>query len=101
MWYMILPRNSAEHDIMIGLISRYLEEIGVGNTIYNNSYGPDVVAYKDGKKIAIEYETGLKDPKETKKMLENRQNRYQEVIMMTKDSCSIMPYSRRTSEAGP
>jgi Cdc6-like AAA superfamily ATPase len=81
-WYIAMPRNSAEHDVMVSLISRYLTENGIRNRIYNNSYGPDVIAYKDGKRIAVEYETGMKKAEETEEMLRKRRERYGGVVVL-------------------
>ncbi len=83
-WYIAMSKNTAEHDIMVNLISRYLTENGIRNMIYNNSYGPDVIAYMNGKKVAIEYETGLKDADDTEKMLNERVRNYDEIIVLGK-----------------
>ncbi len=81
-WYIAMPRNSAEHDVMVSLISRYLSENGIANRIHNNSYGPDVIAYKDGRKVAVEYETGKKNTWDTERMLAKRVEKYPEVIVL-------------------
>ncbi len=88
-WYIAMPRNSAEHDIMVSLISKYLTENGIRNMVYNNAYGPDVIAYKDGEKIAIEYETGLKRPEDTERMLRRRGEKYAKVIVIGNDSVEL------------
>ncbi len=82
-WYITMPRNSAEHDIMVSLIARYLTENGIRNRIYNNAYGPDVIAYGKGGKVAVEYETGSKDPKETGRMVRSRSEKYHRTIVLT------------------
>ncbi|MGA3020698.1 MAG: ATP-binding protein [Candidatus Micrarchaeales archaeon] len=84
-WYISMPRNSAEHDIMVNLISRHLANNGIRNRIYNNAYGPDIIAFKGRERYAVEYETGLKDDKETQRMLESRIPKYQGVIVVSKD----------------
>jgi hypothetical protein len=84
-WYISMPRNSAEHDIMVNLISRHLANNGIRNRIYNNAYGPDIIAFKGGDRYAVEYETGLKDSEETKRMLESRIPKYQGVIVVSRD----------------
>lgn len=89
-WYISMQRNSAEHDVMVNLISRHLAGMGISNTIYNSAYGPDIIAYRDGKKIAVEYETGLKNPEDTRRMLDSRRGKYSETIVVTKDSCSTI-----------
>ncbi len=86
-WYISNPRNSAEHDICVNVIGRHLSKIAVPNRIYNSSYGPDVIANFDRKKIAIEYETGLKAIEDTKQMLEKRAKYYQKIIVVVNDGC--------------
>ncbi|MDE1873523.1 MAG: ATP-binding protein [Candidatus Micrarchaeota archaeon] len=81
-WYIATPRNSAEHDVMVGLISRYLTENGIKNRIYNNAYGPDVIAYKNGGRVAVEYETGMKKPEDTERMLRTRKGGYLETVVL-------------------
>jgi len=87
-WYMTMPRNSAEHDIMVNLISRHLDEIGIRNVIYNKAYGPDVIAFAEGRRIAVEYETGMKDADSTAKMLEERHKAYSKVIVVGRNCVS-------------
>ena len=81
-WFIAMPRNSAEHDVMVSLISRYLTENGVRNRVYNNAYGPDVIAYKNAEEVAVEYETGRKVQEDTERMLQNRRRRYQKVLVL-------------------
>ena len=85
-WYIASPRNSAEHDVVVNLISRRLSESRIGNTVYNSSYGPDLVAYVGGKKTAVEYETGTKSRADTTRMLEGRKKRYAKVLLVVNDS---------------
>lgn len=85
-WYISMPRNSAEHDVMVNLISRHLDENRVRNAVYNSSYGPDVIAYMGGKRTAVEYETGTKSPDDTAKMLESRKKLYGRVLLVVNDS---------------
>ncbi len=85
-WLVSYSRNSAEHDLFVGLISRKLDMHGISNEILNSSYGPDIVAYTEGKAIAIEYETGSKELHETLHMLESRRARYAEVVVITNES---------------
>ncbi len=84
-WYLDMPRNSAEHDICVELISRALERAGIANKIYNSSYGPDIIAYKNGDKIAVEYETGSKNIEDTKKMLLGRNGKYSKALVVVND----------------
>jgi hypothetical protein len=92
-WYMTFPRNSAEHDIMVNLISRHLSGLGIRNVVYNKAYGPDVIAFIDGKRVAVEYETGKKDPESTARMLEERRSKYSQVIVVERDrvNCESIP----------
>lgn len=85
-WYVSLPRNSAEHDVMVDLISRRLGEVGVRNSVYDSSYGPDLIAYRNGRKLAVEYETGTKSREDTTRMLEGRKKLYGEVLLVVNDS---------------
>ncbi len=87
-WYISSHKNSPEHDVMVNLISRHLSRLGIDNVVYNSSYGPDVIAYKDGKKIAIEYETGSKAGGDTARMLKTRQGKYSRTIVVSQDSCT-------------
>ncbi|MDE1856329.1 MAG: ATP-binding protein [Candidatus Micrarchaeota archaeon] len=86
-WYITYPKNSAEHDIMVNLLSRHLASFGTKNNVYNTSYGPDVIAHINRKRIAIEYETGLNDFSWARKMIEERCKRFDAVIVVTNDSC--------------
>ena len=81
-WYISMPRNSAEHDIMVNLVSRHLSGMGIRNVIYNKAYGPDVIAFKDGKAVAVEYETGKKDPNPRRGCWRERKGEYSQVIVL-------------------
>lgn len=81
-WYITMPRNSAEHDVMVNLVSRHLDSIGVRNMVYNKAYGPDVIAFIDGERVAIEYETGKKDAESTARMLEGRRKAYSRTVVL-------------------
>ena len=84
-YYITMPRNSAEHDIYVALISRYLTHAGIKNNIYNRSNGPDIIAFYGNEKAAVEYETGSKSSDETIKMVENRLKHYKRVIFVVSD----------------
>ncbi len=84
-WYITMPRNSAEHDIMVNVINSKLKETGIRSVVYNSSYGPDIMAFAGGRRIAIEYETGLKNIEKTKSMLEYRKGRYDRVVTIVND----------------
>ncbi len=85
-WYITSPRNSAEHDLYVNLISRKLSESGIPNEVYNSSYGPDVISYKLGKRTAIEYETGSKSAEQMQEMLELRKRSYSGITVVVNDS---------------
>ncbi|MGC9157314.1 MAG: ATP-binding protein [Candidatus Micrarchaeia archaeon] len=87
-WYIAKQssENSAEHDIMLELIRRKLESQGIRAEIRNRAYEPDIVAWKEGEQIAIEYETGKKAVMETAKMLENRLGTFGKVIVIVSDN---------------
>ena len=78
--------KSAEHDIAVNIISRHLLSVGIRNRIYNSSYGPDIVAYSGGNRIAVEYETGSKDVESSINMIEGRNRRYSKTIVVVNDS---------------
>ena len=84
-WYISNPRNSAEHDITLRLISKKLHGSGISNEIYDSSYGPDIIAYKKGLRIAIEYETGKKNVEDTASMLDRRKKTYPKIILVAND----------------
>ena len=88
-WYITKPRNSAEHDILLHLISRHLKKIGIGNRIYNSSYGPDIVAFINRAKIAVEYETGKNAFDQAKAMIEGRRQKFQRVIVVVNPSSLV------------
>ena len=85
-WYISDSHNSAEHDISVNIISRHLASMGIRNRIYNNAYGPDIVAFEGGRRIAIEYETGSKSIESSAKMIESRARDYFKTIVVTNDS---------------
>ncbi|MDE1860413.1 MAG: DUF87 domain-containing protein [Candidatus Micrarchaeota archaeon] len=84
-WYISMQRNSAEHDVCVAIISRHLSSLKIPNRIYNSSYGPDVIAYSNGRKIAIEYETGTKSPEQTGRMVNFRRGAYASVTIVAND----------------
>lgn len=85
LWHISYPRNSAEHDLFVNLISRKLKARGISNEIHNSSYGPDIIAYSRNGAVAIEYETGMKETAETMAMIESRKKKYAEVIVIVND----------------
>ncbi len=85
-WYISDSHNSAEHDISVNIISKHLTALGVKNRIYNSSYGPDIVAFYGGRRIAIEYETGSKSIESSARMIESRSRDYFKTIVVTNDA---------------
>jgi hypothetical protein len=84
-WYISNPRNSPEHDITVYRISEKLKVNGISNEIYNSSYGPDLIIYSKGRRIAMEYETGKKNLNDVIHMLEYRKKSYPEIILAVND----------------
>jgi len=85
-WHITMPRNSAEHDVHVNLISRHLAACGTRNVIYNNSYGPDVIAFVKESRIAVEYETGLNQFEQASKMILERRQKFSGVVVVVNDS---------------
>ena len=86
-WYIAMPKNSAEHEVMVSLMSRHLREHGIRNRIYNSSFGPDIIVFaQGGKRAAIEYETGSKKTEETERMLERRKKQYGKIVVVVNDA---------------
>ncbi|MEM3240923.1 MAG: DUF87 domain-containing protein [Candidatus Micrarchaeaceae archaeon] len=79
-------RNSAEHDIMLELIAKHIRSKGISCKVLNRAYAPDIVAYENGKEVAIEYETGKKQLDDTKQMLEKRKGNYAKTIVIVNNS---------------
>ena len=85
----LMARNgpaSAEHEVYVIKIKEELDRMGINNAIIDNSNGPDIVAYANSKKIAIEYETGRKNINETIVMFEARLKDYDEIIVLVNDA---------------
>jgi hypothetical protein len=102
-WYISSSHNSAEHDIAVNIIGRHLLSVGIRNRVYNSSYGPDIVAYSGGNRIAVEYETGSKDIESSIGMIESRKKRYSKTVVVVNDSIlknyqerlgNVIPFSR-------
>lgn len=83
-WYAYMPRNSPEHEIRTRVIARYLKDNGVNAMVYDSSYGPDIIA-RTGKRIAVEYETGMKRLEDTARMIEGRRARYDAIVVVVND----------------
>ncbi|MGB9732816.1 MAG: ATP-binding protein [Candidatus Micrarchaeia archaeon] len=85
-YYMKSSRNGSEHDIVVNIMGMFLKKKGIGNKIYNTSYGPDIIARINGVKVAIEYETGKKELSSTEEMLSKRRDSFKRVILVANDS---------------
>ncbi len=75
-----------EHELMIRRIAELLSKSGITNRIEDNANNPDIVAYYNGKRIAIEYETGSKSSASTMQMLERRKGKYDYIVVVTSGS---------------
>lgn len=95
-WYLAMPRNSAEHDIHVWLMNRQLLDSGISSHVYNKAYGPDIRAYANGTKIAIEYETGKQNIEDAKGMIERRRKSFGRVVVVVNDA----HFERYTREIG-
>ncbi len=84
-WIMKKGQKSIEHEVSVGIISKKFAEFGIKHYIMNNSKGPDIVAYVNGTKTAIEYETGRKSYKETASMMLKREGQFKTSIIFTND----------------
>lgn len=85
-WYIRFAKNTPEHDISIYLINKHLQKLGEHSIIYNKAYGPDLSLDKNNMKIAIEYETGLKNFDESKKMIEDRLKTFNKALVICNNS---------------
>jgi len=80
-WVMKKGSKSVEHERQVSRIASRLSTLGVRHYIQNNSKGPDLVAYMNGVKTAIEYETGRKRYKSTMQMLYSREKEFKRIIV--------------------
>ena len=84
---------SIEHEVWIRKISEMLNSNEIKNFILDNSNGPDIIAVNDGKRVAIEYETGSKSFDSTSKMMDSRIKAFHKLIIVTRES-SIEYYKK-------
>lgn len=87
-WFM--ARNGAvsvEHEAWVEILSEILRSNGINCKVMDNSNGPDIHVYRNGIKTAVEYETGLKSSSSTLKMIGSRMEKYDKVVIVTRDSC--------------
>ncbi len=82
-----------EHTAALDAISRSLASHGIRHRILDGPNEPDIVAYTDSGNVAIEYETGKKNPLHTRKMLERRLIKYKKVLVFVEAS-SYERYSK-------
>jgi hypothetical protein len=82
--YMISgTRPGIEHEVMVREIHNILTRSGIQNRIIDNSKGPDLEAYSNGRVIPVEYETGSKSFAETSKMFRSRVEKHGCVVVVT------------------
>ncbi len=84
--WLMRPHGSPgiEHEVSVRIISEYLKRNGVANRI-TSGRGPDIIAYANRRKIAVEYETGRKNLADTVKMIEGRGKEYDSTIVLVND----------------
>ncbi len=93
-WLMVHNRSiSIEHEVYVKKMAELLSSRSIQNRVIDNSNGPDISAVVNGKRVAIEYETGLKSLNSTAGMITSRLDSYDRVIVVT-NSSSIDQYSR-------
>lgn len=76
-----------EHEVMVMKMHGLLSDSGIKNYVHDRANGPDLVAFDNrGRKVAIEYETGLKNIEESANMISGRLGEYARVIVVTRDT---------------
>jgi len=93
------PSLSLEHETYVVKIAKELNNMGISYAIIDNCSGPDLVAYVDGKEIAIEYETGKKMLRETICMMSRRLEQYYKVVVVVNDAY-YDSYQKNVSKSG-
>jgi hypothetical protein len=92
------PSKSLEHELNVRKISDKLSGLGIRHYIVNNSSGPDIVAHINGKKTAIEYETGRKSAASTARMLASRAEEFGATIVFVNDNAAAFYKSYFSNE---
>ena len=83
-WFMLHNSSiSIEHEVWTRKLSEILNFRNIQNRIIDNSTGPDILASCNGKRIAIEYETGSKSFESSSEMMDSRLGKYDKVIIVT------------------
>jgi len=86
-WLMLHNNSiSIEHEVWVAKLSELLTSANITNRIIDNSNGPDIMVLHNGKRIAVEYETGSKSSESTAKMIDARVKSYDEIIMVVNDN---------------
>ena len=80
--------------MMVETIQSCLNAAGVRSYIHDRANGLDIVAFGPSGRIAIEYETGSKNLKESLEMLDRRKGHYSAVVLVVNDA-----HFQRYSEA--
>ncbi len=74
-----------EHEAYLKVISDDLAMHGIKHKVLDGPNQPDIEAYIDNSKIAIEYETGMKNLSATRLMLERRTSSYKHIVVFVND----------------
>lgn len=77
---------SIEHQVNVAIMKEEFMRNGIASMIIDDSTGPDIIIEMDGKKIAVEYETGRKSAMSTKIMLDKRAAEYFKVLVFVNNS---------------
>ncbi|MFH0817730.1 MAG: ATP-binding protein [Candidatus Micrarchaeota archaeon] len=92
--------KSVEHFAYVAMLAELLDKQDIPRTVLDTLDTPDLVAEFEGKKMAVEYETGKKrDDAKTREMLGRRVTEYPEVIVVTAGN-NIERYRRICSGLG-
>jgi hypothetical protein len=99
--WVMRPRGNLtiEHEVMVTKIHEVLKASGIGSFIHDRANGPDVVAYGNAGRVAVEYETGLKEILESVAMLQSRKADYAKVLAVIRDS-ELERYRRTLEGSG-
>ena len=77
---------SIEHEVRIRKIFEELDSDGIRSIIVDNSSGPDLIAFLQERKIAVEYETGKKSIKSTADMINRRSREFYAVLIAVNEN---------------